>query len=425
MDEFNPTKLPSTVKNINSDNISMVISRCMNMIGRPEVPYVTKLGLIKFICDKLYNLYKLKNQNLEIIAIQLSNILKYADDMHLRDRMSFFSFRDENVVYRTAVCAYMGGARPMLPLMAYLQILKYILVTKPRDPVCFFIFETLEELFIEPGIEVFTKMDIADIFFEHGKTQRGQTMLNTIRRQENQATENRNPIKIIPTIYTDTQNVHTTKINTSVLKACAYLIRHKSPDVVFNEIEIINKLIGISPSKSKIINTVMDRVSIDLSRFSADGDNMFSLHDVFSALVAYIKDHEYSVELYSRLIEEMESMSLYCSTGHLSRLINVIQGYSDVDELCIRISDDEQIHAVVSRYLNSVLMYAGDDVMDALSSDDKTPFYKFLVIKMNVRIQELCDEYGDIQMSILKAVKNYSKSEHWSIKNNRLVFDLS
>ena len=46
-------------------------------------------------------------------------------------------------------------------------------------------------------------------------------------------------------------------------------------------------------------------------------------------------------------------MTKYCTTGHLSRLINVLQGYTDDKKLSIVISDEQQIKAVIYNYLDT------------------------------------------------------------------------
>lgn len=191
----------------------------------------------------------------------------------------------------------------------------------------------------------------------------------------------------------------------------------------FNPEEVLCNLCEISPSHNEIISTVLERIEIDTSRFKC-GENMFSLYDVFSSLWSYINKHEYCADLYKRLIEEMTSMTKYCTTGHLSRFINVLQGYTDDKKLSIVISDEQQIKSVVYNYLDTEMRNAPDEITDAMISSNKTPFYDFILLKMNQRIVMLCNEYGEVQDYILAAVKIYSDWINWSIKDNKLINEI-
>lgn len=91
--------------------------------------------------------------------------------------------------------------------------------------------------------------------------------------------------------------------------------------------------------------------------------------------------HEHSKELKIRLLEEIISMAQYCSTGHLSRFINVIQGFTEDPALCITISDFAQIKSVVANVLQKILSSAPEDVLDSMFEEDQTIFANFIVEK--------------------------------------------
>jgi hypothetical protein len=359
----------------------------------------------------------------------------------IRDRISYLQFRNQTVSFQTSVNLFHQNIRDSIGQVSYFQILKYILNYDNRsfDEDIIAEFETI---YLNPETPAYVKMDIADIFLMNGKTQRGNEMLDEVRRvdgmdrhvqREAEAAEYR---RVHPeerrrlrnykekTVYQDSQNVHTSGINNSVLKACARLIKLENDEVLNNPTsyrKIQKILCDISPDKYNIIDTVMTRIEIDVATFPSKV-GFFSLRDVFMCLFSFIKEHEHSKELYLRLIEEMAAMAAYCTTGHLSRLINVIQGYTGDDEdLCVRISDYAQIKAVVSHFLNTVMKKAPATVIDAMMEEDKQPFYDFVASELSKKIPSLVEEYGDVHNEITEAVGIYTSWKDWRIENNILL----
>ena len=173
------------------------------------------------------------------------------------------------------------------------------------------------------------------------------------------------------------------------------------------------------------VNDVIDRIEIDTARFS-HGDDRFSLYNVFSNLWVFITRHKQQDYLKTRLLEELNEMHSYCSTGHLSRLINVIQGYTEDPKLCIKISEQSQIKAVVSVILEKILSNAPEDVMDSMIGD-QTLFAQFIVNEVNKKLPKLMEEYAsdsdesDVKGYILLAIISYTRYEDFGIVDNTLV----
>jgi hypothetical protein len=270
-------------------------------------------------------------------------------------------------------------------------------------------------------------MEIADIFLLNNRTTRGLEMLDILRRLEYNLILDANDAnnaalyKRVLTVYSDSQNVHDTNVNDSVLKACVHLMEIEPPNS-FDTETVRQILKEISPEHNDIIDTVLERIEIDTSSFTWN-NNRFGLYDVFSSLWSYIRKHSSFSELCTRLIEEMSAMVKYCTTGHVSRFINTIQGYTEDEKLQVRITQEQQIRAVVVHYLDTVITNATEDVTDAMIGDDKTAFYEFIVDKMNNRIPQLLEDYGEIQESIINTVKSYSLWDHWSIINRTLILE--
>ena len=95
----------------------------------------------------------------------------------------------------------------------------------------------------------------------------------------------------------------------------------------------------------------LNRIYMDrciYSRFS------MSLSVILVKIWNYIQGHDYEEELTKRLLEELEEMSNTCSTGFVSRLVNVISGYDDFN---VRISWEDQI---ISNFIGRLNAYTRD-----------------------------------------------------------------
>jgi hypothetical protein len=100
----------------------------------------------------------------------------------------------------------------------------------------------------------------------------------------------------------------------------------------------------------------------------------------------------------------MVDMHGQCATGHLSRLLNVIQGFSD--DFNIRISIKEQCNAVVRTYLNKKLQESNnEEIHDGLISKSSI-FLKFIDDCIEEKIQEWTTVYGLEFIENLTEVKN-------------------
>ena len=412
---------------IDSKNMSKKIKALMKAIQNTETSDVGKIKVCDFICNKLCDIYSIPLKKRKILVRELTNVIFNTESMTVPLRLSYLKFRNETVTYSVSVNLFYKGVRDKMSVVPYFQILKYILNTNlilRSCEHCTDVLDEFEQLFGNENVSIYTKMEIADVFLLNNRTQRGHEMLDILRELEYRLVLNPNDVnnaalyQRMMTVYGDSQNVHSTNLNESVLKACVHLMELEQPNG-FDTDTIKEILYKVVPEKCDYIDSVMERIEIDTSRFKC-GDNMFGLYDVFSSLWAWISKHPSKEELYCRLVEEMVAMGKYCSTGHASRFINVIQGYSDDEGLHVRISDEQQIRAVVGHYLDTVMMNATEDVTGAMIGDEQTAFYEFIEYRMNDRIPQLLEEYGEVQDHIITAVKAYSRWDYWSILDSKI-----
>ena len=411
---------------VDSKTLFEKVKKCIKVIQKIDTSNEGKIKIADFICNKLSEMYKLSIDKEEIIINELTNAILNSENLPLPVRLYYLRFRNVKVSYSVSVKLFHQNIKDKIELLGYFQILKYILKICDDlyiENIFDEILDNFDHLFNDENLSIYAKMEIADIFLLNNRTRRGNEMVDQIRHLEyqnlfNQELQEEN---INNTVYTDSQNVHDTYVNNSVLKACIYLMEIEPPSCDFDLEKIEKELINLAPEYEQNIKTVVERIQIDTSRFTLD-DNSFSLYNIFSSLWSYInKNSDIKEEFCKRLIEEIVLMESYCTTGHLTRLISVIQGFTKDEKLCIRISTEQQILAVLRQFLDISLKKADESVTDSLISDDKNLFYKFVITKINSKIPELLEEYGDIQEEIISAIRFYTNWDFWSIENKKLL----
>ena len=218
------------------------------------------------------------------------------------------------------------------------------------------------------------------------------------------------------TVYNDNQNVHNTDINKSVVKAAnkLYIMYREmleiesEPDKIQQyKTEILRGIIGNLKLRYQQHKEGLEDLYMYMSESSAVfGDNMVSLQDVFLALCLWINDNPAKLDLELRLFDEMKEMEGQCSTGHLARFVNVVQGFTDDPELCIRISSKDQCISVVRAHLNRRLAECKDEkVIDGMMSGDLA-YIKFLRKCVSEKIIVWGNEYGKEILEFLPGVVN-------------------
>jgi hypothetical protein len=236
-------------------------------------------------------------------------------------------------------------------------------------------------------------LDIIDILLEFNHLV-GNRLIQELRNIErNEISNNRVVPQVIKnkvkTVYDDSQNVHTSEINNSVknsvIKLLSWYKNFKNNG--FKEFDEIKNYFIENYDNIKICN-VLKRIENDISTFNIE----ITLKDVFVALYNWILLNTNKDELEKILLDEMCEMDGYCATGHLSRMINVTQGFSE--DFCVNISIKEQCNAVVSNYLNKKLQESDDnEIIDGIMYKSEK-YLNFIEKCIFEKIDEWKVEYG-------------------------------
>jgi len=183
---------------------------------------------------------------------------------------------------------------------------------------------------------------------------------------------------MIQTIYTNTQNVHDESINTSIRNMLRSLIKNDLKCKLEKEykIEDIHNFIIDYCNKNElnysIYLDILKRLMTDPSKY--EGKN---LCNIILMVWKKINSFEESIklELYKRFIQELQDMIDTCSSGHLSRLLNILSGYIEDKDYQLKINPIDSLRSSIFARLNSELRKLGinqqEEILLALSSSNK------------------------------------------------------
>jgi hypothetical protein len=406
-DTYIPSDLPSELSEIDTLSFAPKKRHLLSLLAT-DLPNKDKMLIHHFFCTKMFGTVHMDDALKEtitasIVKLGLSNELPII-------RIRFLKYLNSEISLDAATRLYRANVIETLPQIFYFQILKHLLKNTVDGGLKEEIVAYFEDTFHHSTL--FVKMDIADIFILNDLANRGNQMLDTIRALEG--------IDKPHTVYTDSQNVHTSSINTSVNVAAAALVEDMDISDT-NALDILETLRGITPASNVVdVEEAIERILIDETKFSHNG-LVFDLESVFYALWRFIHTLEHIAELRLRLVEELVEMNKYCSTGHLSRLINVIQGFTD--RYAIRISDLEQITAALNIRLVAIAEKAPDSVLDAMTDEHDPTFAAYLADR--IPLSSILKEYGDtpdIRDIIIAKVRHFSNYKNIDIEDESPSF---
>ena len=217
-------------------------------------------------------------------------------------------------------------------------------------------------------------------------------------------------------IYQDGQNVHDTSINNTVLETANELISNYTPNSTLNfNYALIS---GYSEEDKTKIEVSLHRIMTDNSNFKYG----ITLYKLFQSLLCFISKNtqkDQRDELNKRLTEELLDMHKTCATGHLSRMVNVLQGFDTNLKQKISISIDSEIYAKIKFIIEKEIQNAenSDEIIDDMMSDEKLlyiDFIKNIFNKDEKKIKEIYKEYENVKdeksinTSLIKALDKFT-----------------
>lgn len=227
------------------------------------------------------------------------------------------------------------------------------------------------------------------------------------------------------TIYNDGQNVHDSSINNTIKKAIDILARDYIRDedthkiLSKNAVDVIDDIQSVLKTNEMMnpaIGTSLNRITTDYSTFSEK--NRLRLREilqrVWNRIMNYM-DIETQKEAIKRLVQELKDMSGLCSTGHMSRIVNVLMGFPlDKGGLsAIKISWESQIQANIQARLDKLMRddISGDIVTSLISSveEERKLYLDFVKNQRETIYDELLKEFTSVFDKELENMETLTK----------------
>ena len=167
-----------------------------------------------------------------------------------------------------------------------------------------------------------------------------ENVLNPIIRRVIQRIKNTKKINK-DTIYTDTQNVHSSSIQQSIKDSINNLMNAYVLDYPLTYLDWS----ALNQKTKEIITEYIDCVDIHTMLNITFKELFVAVAIEMDKLSPYLQ-----IEIQKRLNEEMQDSECKCFTGRISRLVNCLSGYSK--KVRIQISENEEIGNIISVIMN-------------------------------------------------------------------------
>jgi len=257
-------------------------------------------------------------------------------------------------------------------------------------------------------------MELVDMLLDYSKVD-GEKLLAYLREKRNVAND-KGPTQdgAECTIYGDSQSTHNKEISESTRKVASYLVT-MFPLIIEKE-EKNSHYETVKQSMVDMfgdnIKKVIDRIYIDNAHFNIG----HTVDEIFMSLFVWIehnkKRHKNFMhkEVLKRLGEELGEMENYCSSRLLAGLVNSIQGFTDDNNLQIRISEREQLKSVVFSHLNKTIQACDDEEILNGFIDKNKKFISFVKNEVSKNIHGWAKEYGKdtVKKFVPEIINEYS-----------------
>ena len=374
--EINPRNLYKFLEMNKTGDLNNVMYNIF--MGFDEVPIIKKLQIGDFVVWKTMNQNHISNIYEEIVRI--------SKDPSVDDKTKANCI---DVLRRSNNKKYIDISDFLLSKLRTKENneIRYNNVNQIRNQV-----QKLEgKLTFNPFITEDENIEMQEVLFNQ---------IRALRAQEFNLHENENRKQ---TVYMDSQNVHNHEINNKVMDAASAIVNSGNEQNVGTNLNmpIEDEMKRVYPNYEKhksAIEASLRRIETDPAKFK-DG---MTIKVIFDKIVNFIFRNKHKDELLKRLAEELVDMNGLCSTGHVSRLINTLQGFPDLpEELTIKINPKDEIYANIQTYLNNVIQNDPDSekMMDDMLSDnsiDNQRYFKFVKDKMLDKSKELEKDYNGI-----------------------------
>ena len=323
----------------------------------------------------------------------VKSIIQY-EDCDIYKRYHFFANNekftklDDHVVHAIHPFFFKYSIEKKYPIELTLLSARYILSKYDFDaPERYYALELVLDIADNVNETVMLRSECADILLTFGDDEEhdfGKEIIESLSDKPD-------------TLYENTQNAHNVTINEHVRKIIRSLrkeyditkIQTRIDDIQDDVIPICNE------EEIEKIRTFLFRIMTDPSLYE-----QLTLCDIFILVYHKVKSLQFTqqLECIKRIKEEAIDSINTCSTGYLTRIINVLTGFVEGEELELRLSPKEELKsATLARIyagIRSLPEHSRNDVLESLYGEDKYTFLEFMGIYSPE--DELREEYHNI-----------------------------
>jgi len=209
------------------------------------------------------------------------------------------------------------------------------------------------------------------------------------------------------TLYTNSQNIHSIESISSIL---AWLKKEEIKRTVTMDhiYQWCKEFKDESKDSNEIVLESVKRIMMDTGIYEG-----VYMTDIICIIFQRIQDSPHKIELEKRFIEELIDMNGWCSTGHVIRLINVLQGFEEKANISIPVREEirSAVYARLSYHMKkSCSKELQEELLLCFCQEDKTLLEEF--INTYSPFDELKEEYKGIPDEEFVSFYNQSIKEY-------------
>lgn len=357
------------------------IHRLMTIFRDIALPLTTRLSVVKLICMSNYTyaiseIHYLLTQTIHNSRYTMSQKFEIVDEFLAVSNSILSIHMKTSLLYRCTKLYWELWKKP-ISLHHKKKCLSYLL--KHREEFFWesFVNDITNTVPILPVEDLTDWIDILINCNHQELVQFGYTLIGHIHEEKRDRT-----------VYEDRENVHDHHIQTSLKQALTKLEQDDVTDTPDFIEDIKQKFILLELPLTNIIENSFTRIIEDTTPFGK-----LTLHGILQRIWKRIKNHPHNDQLIRRLHQELNDMYDKCSSGHMARLISVLDTY----DFHISISLESQLLANIKARIHSSIQKMNDEEYrsELLNSmiGDKREFRYYCEIYKSVLQNELKTEF--------------------------------
>jgi hypothetical protein len=228
------------------------------------------------------------------------------------------------------------------------------------------------------------RSDAADMLIRLGTPNFRDAAKQIIESLGNQFIEKRRQ-----TVYTNAQNIHEiTKVSQAI-----HALAKKTDKEEVAKLNIDTIYIWLQSEPVALES--YQRIILDTATY--DG---YTMVDIMKYIWLAIQYSDHRLELENRWVEELIEMNGWCSTGHLVRLLNVLQGFDE--DVVVKMDEKAELRSAVYARLQFSMKKLSQELQEELSmafcGEDKELLKEF--VEEYSPYDELRSEYREVEQSV-------------------------